>query len=295
MTPTTKSTRRKDWADLHFAGTIDWAVDLQAFTSDEFTIPPTKEVAFDGQSCIWGTDASGQSGTLCDFTCTYGYCPQPLCQCVAYGTPPPLPAGRLAFGAAYAVDRSNYALSRLCNFACQWEAACDYNFCEREIEEDRESAARAQNQLGCIFYEDRQYRDLSVDDCLDECKPEIDAAKAAGRTYNYGCSAFTPGLGPLPWEGDKSLGRGRMLRGTCLCDSPIVNMFAETFIEAAVIAAQVCRLCFTGQPLKGILPNISLTESQIGCYVLMSALKLVIDIGLELFPPGRVLSAGLGM
>ena len=36
MTETTKSTRRELWKGLNFHGTIDWAVDLQAFTDDEY-------------------------------------------------------------------------------------------------------------------------------------------------------------------------------------------------------------------------------------------------------------------
>ncbi|KAK4186790.1 hypothetical protein QBC35DRAFT_464390 [Podospora australis] len=35
MTPTTKRTRRDHWKSMGFAGTIDWATDLQAFTIDE--------------------------------------------------------------------------------------------------------------------------------------------------------------------------------------------------------------------------------------------------------------------
>ncbi|PHH91791.1 hypothetical protein CDD83_10287 [Cordyceps sp. RAO-2017] len=34
MTSTTKDTRRADWKQLNFAGTIDWGLDLQEFTSD---------------------------------------------------------------------------------------------------------------------------------------------------------------------------------------------------------------------------------------------------------------------
>lgn len=36
MTPTTKQTRRQHWEDYNFAGTIDWAVDLQSFRDEEF-------------------------------------------------------------------------------------------------------------------------------------------------------------------------------------------------------------------------------------------------------------------
>jgi len=34
-TPKTKETRRSDWKKLNFAGTVDWAVDLQSFTRDD--------------------------------------------------------------------------------------------------------------------------------------------------------------------------------------------------------------------------------------------------------------------
>jgi chitinase len=36
MTETTKKTRRDHWKGLNFHGTIDWAVDLQRFTDDEY-------------------------------------------------------------------------------------------------------------------------------------------------------------------------------------------------------------------------------------------------------------------
>lgn len=39
MSPTTKATRRDHWRSMGFAGTIDWAVDLQAFTADELRGP----------------------------------------------------------------------------------------------------------------------------------------------------------------------------------------------------------------------------------------------------------------
>ncbi|RDW76305.1 Peptidoglycan-binding Lysin subgroup [Aspergillus mulundensis] len=39
MSETTKSTRRDHWKGLNFAGTIDWAVDLQAFTDDDYLGP----------------------------------------------------------------------------------------------------------------------------------------------------------------------------------------------------------------------------------------------------------------
>lgn len=49
MTPTTKNTRREHWSGKGFRGTIDWAVDLQAFTGDELRHPETEDLADDEQ------------------------------------------------------------------------------------------------------------------------------------------------------------------------------------------------------------------------------------------------------
>ncbi|KAK0724372.1 hypothetical protein B0H67DRAFT_606956 [Lasiosphaeris hirsuta] len=43
MSKITKETRRKHWMGFNFAGTIDWAVDLQSFTIDDFKDPKTGE------------------------------------------------------------------------------------------------------------------------------------------------------------------------------------------------------------------------------------------------------------
>jgi hypothetical protein len=60
--------------------------------------------------------------------------------------------------------------------------------------------------------------------------------------------------------------------GQCLCDNWIINEIADTVIEAMPIIAQI------------------------GCYIVMSSLKLVLDIGLEAIPGvGKALQAGLGM
>lgn len=47
MTPVTKGTRRTHWQGFNFAGTIDWAVDLQAFTADEHVNESDKELTGD--------------------------------------------------------------------------------------------------------------------------------------------------------------------------------------------------------------------------------------------------------
>jgi hypothetical protein len=42
MTAETKNARRARWQGLGFAGTIDWAVDLQKFSDDESGTQPSK-------------------------------------------------------------------------------------------------------------------------------------------------------------------------------------------------------------------------------------------------------------
>ncbi|EHK96459.1 putative Killer toxin subunits alpha/beta [Glarea lozoyensis 74030] len=69
MTPTTKETRRADWKGLNFAGSIDWAVDLQSFTADDMAIPPDRPT--DGEEgCVEGEDMTTNSGDLYDIVVT---------------------------------------------------------------------------------------------------------------------------------------------------------------------------------------------------------------------------------
>lgn len=83
MTPTTKDTRRADWKDLNFAGSIDWAVDLQSFESEDKDAPP--EIPTSGEGCTRGEDLTLNSAEVCDLSCSYGFCPAPLCICTQEG------------------------------------------------------------------------------------------------------------------------------------------------------------------------------------------------------------------
>ncbi|KAL5316125.1 hypothetical protein ACEPPN_017003 [Leptodophora sp. 'Broadleaf-Isolate-01'] len=90
MTPTTKETRRSDWKTLNFAGSIDWALDLQAFTTDDMATPP-KIPAKGEEGCVAGEDKSVNSGDLCEFSCSLGFCPESLCTCTYTDIVNPLP------------------------------------------------------------------------------------------------------------------------------------------------------------------------------------------------------------
>jgi hypothetical protein len=90
MTPTTKDTRRADWEKLNFAGSIDWTLDLQAFTSADMSAPPDRPE--DGKvGCVMGEDDTVNSGDLCEFSCSLGFCPKSWCTCTVEDIISPLP------------------------------------------------------------------------------------------------------------------------------------------------------------------------------------------------------------
>ncbi|KAK2601575.1 hypothetical protein QQS21_004893 [Conoideocrella luteorostrata] len=283
MTPTTKDTRREDWKGLNFAGSIDWAVDLQSFTSDDFENLPDRPKS--GQGCIAGDDLTINSGSLCQFTCGLGFCPETLCICTHEGKLRDLPKSDDSINAR-AVDEFDVDLNRLCNFSCKY-GVCPDDVCNKMPPEDSNSdktsvdpseptevfdykdSVRKQYANKCYIYKDPKYFQNSLDQCYNACYLQIQEAKEAGETANYGCVGFFPLDKPIPWT--RALGSGSPLSadGTCSCNNPLVNFFFETFIEGMAAIAQI------------------------GCFIIMSTLKSILDIGLELFPAGRVLSAGL--
>ena len=116
MTPETKDTRRDDWKGLNFAGSIDWAVDLQSFTSDDMEVAPERPLSGE-EGCVSGEDNTTNSGDLCEFSCTFAFCPESLCTCVSTGPlielPPETPKSDVI-----AWDELDVDLNRLCKFAC---------------------------------------------------------------------------------------------------------------------------------------------------------------------------------
>ncbi|KAK8028608.1 carbohydrate-binding module family 24 protein [Apiospora marii] len=116
----------------------------------------------------------------------------------------------------------------------------------------------------CLFYNDSPEKS---EDCSSQCKDIVEQAKKEHRTTSYGCVGFWPGAKSIPWEYYPSL--GWITEGYCTCDDPVLNLIGDTFLEA--------------------LPAIA----EIGCYLLMSSFKLVVDIGLNAIPEGRALTRPL--
>ncbi|KAF2226558.1 hypothetical protein BDZ85DRAFT_316064 [Elsinoe ampelina] len=283
MTPTTKDTRREYFKGFNFGGSIDWAVDLQAFGPDDSS-RPSKRPDTGAEGCIQGEDSTLNTGDLCAFSCSYGVCPESLCFCIETGPVLELPPERSGVD-VQAEDGNVPEIERLCKFACKYYD-CPTDVCPEvpqwddlplQVGEEPNYfdtyEARRKNNEGCIIYEDRRNRQNGALQCYNFCKDIVEEAKSQDLITNYGCLGWWPNApgNQIPWVSEPTI-RGRVADGKCICDSWLINELASAFLEAIPIIAQI------------------------GCYAIMSALKLVLDIGLEFIPgPGKVLDAGLEM
>ncbi|KAJ4345084.1 hypothetical protein N0V95_005931 [Ascochyta clinopodiicola] len=253
MTDETKDTRREEWKKRNFAGSIDWAVDLQSFTDDEYD--ESLERPKSNVGCVWGDDMSLGSGSLCAFSCMYGFCPESLCECVDEGEMETLPAKQTGIDVT-AYDLSNYDY-------------CPDDICIKSIQEIDDGIVEVgdvegvmnrteiviENQARCMIFEDGRNQAHEMEACKKVCKDKIEAAQEDGRTTDYGCMGFWPGQKTITWK--QAPGGPAMTPGRCLCDNWVLNELADTVLEA--------------------LPMIA----QIGCYIIMSSLKLVLDLSAQ--------------
>lgn len=67
QTQETKKNLRSKWKELNFGGTVDWAVDLQAFGDADINNVDRPKDSKEGR--IGGEDLTTNSGDLCEFTC----------------------------------------------------------------------------------------------------------------------------------------------------------------------------------------------------------------------------------
>lgn len=81
--------------------------------------PPTSTPPGNGQVCIEGTNADGESGNysgLCSFSCHYGYCPPGPCKCTKYGSQVAAPGNSGYDGCPLPGEGDSY--KGLCSFSC---------------------------------------------------------------------------------------------------------------------------------------------------------------------------------
>ncbi|KAF1961724.1 hypothetical protein CC80DRAFT_531556 [Byssothecium circinans] len=123
------------------------------------------------------------------------------------------------------------------------------------------SGARLANSQNCQIFDPPDFKATS-DQCYNACRTQIDEAKTEKRTTSYGCVAFTPLNEKMKWY--------KWPGGKCSCDNAFINELADTIIDA--------------------LPAIA----QIGCFIIMSSLRLVFEKALEAIPEvGTAVNAGM--
>lgn len=256
MTPLTKDTRRIDWKALNFAGTIDWAVDLQAFGSED-TDKPVELPPVGSEGCVGGESADDNAHALCTFACYYGFCPENTCRCAVTGPVRRLPPV-MSSQDFMAYNEFDVDYQRLCKFACK------YGFCPKEtcgepvVDEWEDGSVDSddrptgglwdkeknfnENRWQCMVYKSPKWREASAMQCYETCREIIEEAQEEGRTTNYGCIGFWPLDEPIPWtkwSGDNNNERD-YATGRCSCDNGLMNIIADMVIDALPIIAQVC-------------------------------------------------------
>jgi len=162
MTPSTKETRREDWKGLNFAGSVDWALDLQSFGSADMEDIGRPQ---SGNGCRYGDDDTANTGNLCIFSCRLGFCPESLCACLEQGPFRPLPAEVPGMAGARAWDPVDVDLNRLCKFGCKY-GNCPADVCATQPEEEDDDEVddayqigwrndtRNENNAHCYIYKD---------------------------------------------------------------------------------------------------------------------------------------------
>jgi hypothetical protein len=288
IAPETKDSRRADWQKLNFAGTIDWAVDLQAFRYDEISVP--LDIPPEGtEGCISGESDDPNTDDLCQFACGYGFCPENKCICTIRGSVIPL-YPQVNNQEYLAWDEFDLDMQQLCKFSCQ-RGFCPADSCTVPVIDEWEDGTVDSidqpsgglwdkdnnyevNRWQCQIFKTAKNRDVGRMQCLNNaCKQVVADAVAEGRTTNYGCVGSFPLDQPIPWvpESGHDNPDSIYVMGHCNCDNGLVNILADTIVEALPIIAQI------------------------GCYIVMSAFKLVLDVGLSAIPGvGKALDAGMG-
>lgn len=245
MTPTTKNTRRSDWKDMNFAGSIDWAVDLQAFGQEDMNAEPERPETEEG-GCIKGEAVDLNSGDLCEFSCDWGFCPEAICICLMRGKMDELPPV-VDGGDFMAWNQFDVELNRLCKFACKY-GYCPADICTTPVIDELEdptlddgtlrtptTEADLANRGNCFIFKDPTQREATMRTCRSACGIKYgETAK-----INYGCVAFFPGTKEIPWEVKQSAGGMVYVPGKCSCDNWLVNEVAEFIIDALPVIAQV--------------------------------------------------------
>ncbi|KXH25328.1 glucan endo-1,3-alpha-glucosidase agn1 [Colletotrichum salicis] len=269
------------------------------------TVNVSPKLSLSEMLCTKGT-GEGDFQEVCEFTCAHGYCPPGPCTCNELGGHKEEP--KIIDVDGFPAAGKSCVLTGLCSWSCNHgncpKAQCSTDKsldgkCVMPVDEPEApeqpplptptpskpavvgpenlnpyNDPRWLNSNRCLFFRPPNQK-LTEQPCLAQCQKVIDEAKEEGRTYNYGCIGFYPLDKPIPWI---AAGKGAggsydyAVEGKCSCDNSAVNLFANTVLEALPVIAQI------------------------GCFILMSTLKIIFELGTAVLPVvGQAVSAGIGV
>ncbi|KAL1959297.1 hypothetical protein VTO42DRAFT_2484 [Malbranchea cinnamomea] len=120
---------------------------------------------------------------------------------------------------------------------------------------------------GCHMLKDPAFKDVSQQHCRKVCAAQIEESREENCWANWGCIGFFSEEDKIPWETVPGFPTA-VAPGRCFCNDWFMNEIIPTVIEALPVIAQI------------------------GCFILMSTLKLVLDIGSAFYPWSRTSSYG---
>ena len=240
MTPATKDTRRVEWENLNFAGTIDWTVDLQSFGQEDMDVP-TEPPPAGTEGCIVGESFDYNADRLCAFACNYGFCPENTCLCTLTGPVKPLPQV-VSNQEFISWDEFNVDFNRLCKITCKY-GYCPEDTCGLPVVDEWDDGSvdpedqptgglwdkeknYNENRMQCQIFKSEKYQDASANQCYTPCLKAIEAAREEGLTTNWGCIGFWPLDEPIPWTKYPGSPDPDMVYavGRCSCDNALMNL-----------------------------------------------------------------------
>ncbi|KAF2466463.1 uncharacterized protein BDR25DRAFT_359791 [Lindgomyces ingoldianus] len=125
---------------------------------------------------------------------------------------------------------------------------------------------------GCMIYKPPDWKP-ATNQCYNACRREINDAAAEGRTASYGCVSYVPLYQVIPWTLDRTFLQLRLMLGL---EEEDTERLTRCSLKRKVIEA---------------LPAIA----EIGCFIIISTLKLIFEVMLDAIPGvGEAVNAGMG-
>lgn len=175
-----KEFRQTRGKGLNFASTIDWAVDLQSSSDEDRNFIPDRPK--NGKGCIAGSDVSLDSWDLCEFTCSLGFCPETVCQCLEQGELPDLPAIKFD-GEVEPLLPSDVDIDQLCKFSCKYghcsEEVCLPPVVDEKINEEESPISSgiptrgSNNNNRCMLWKGISEFEIGTEECKVSCKRQV--------------------------------------------------------------------------------------------------------------------------